>query len=137
MKSGYSVHRAVREPVNTRQDTEPFRETGRSRRVSRRTPPVAEGGVVMKGVLRMSAGVILLATLAVWVFTGAHTGWTRTSTVVMKIDPVTELEYPESEPTFVAGVEVLGGGLGLSLLLAGGSFLFRYQPTSKQRKASL
>ena len=72
----------------------------------------------MRRGLRILAAVLALATLAVWLATGAHTGWTRTSRVVMKIDPVTELEYPESEPTFVAGVEVVGGGLGLALLLA-------------------
>jgi len=91
----------------------------------------------MKKGLRIAAVVVALSTLAVWLATGAHTGWTRTSQVVMKIDPVTELEYPESEPAFVAGVEVVGGGLGLALLLVGGSFLFRNQPPSKQRKASL
>ena len=90
----------------------------------------------MKRGLRILAAILALATLAVWLGTGAHTGWTRTRQVVMKIDPVTELEYPESEPAFVAGVEVVGGGLGLALLLVGGSFLFRSQPQSNQRKAS-
>jgi hypothetical protein len=82
----------------------------------------------MKRTLRILAVCMAAATLALWLVTGAHTGWTQTSKVVMKTDPITELEYPESEPAFVAGVEVVGGGMFLALLMAGGSLLFRNQP---------
>ena len=79
--------------------------------------------------LKIIAAVGVILTLAVWLGTGAHTGWTKTKVTVMKVDPVTELEYPEMQDKFIAGVEVLGGGLLLSLALFGGSFAFRKQPT--------
>jgi hypothetical protein len=85
----------------------------------------------MKRALRILAVLLTAATLTVWLVTGAHVGWTKTSRVVIKTDPVTELEYPESEPTFIAGVEVVGGGLFLALLLAGGSLFVPTQPKHK------
>jgi hypothetical protein len=82
----------------------------------------------MRNRLRILAAVIGLLTLLVWGFTGAHTGWTKTRVTEMQIDPITELEYPVTRNQFVAGVEVLGGGLLLSLALVGGSFIFKKQP---------
>jgi len=79
----------------------------------------------MRTGLRLAALALLLLTLGVWLATGAHTGWTQTEVTEMRVDPVTELEYPETQRRFVAGVEVLGGGLLLSTLLFAGSFLVR------------
>jgi hypothetical protein len=72
----------------------------------------------------MLAVVVGVLTLGVWLWTGAHLGWTKTQVTVMKLDPITELEYPETQKRFVAGVEVLGGGLLLALILLGGSLCF-------------
>lgn len=85
----------------------------------------------MKSMLRILAGGVAGLTLAVWLVTGAHTGWTKTSKVTIKTDPVTELDYPESEPAFIAGVEVVGAGMMLALLLACGSLFCRNQPQHK------
>lgn len=83
----------------------------------------------MRNVLRILAALLALFTLMVWLTTGAHTGWTKTQVTVMEIDPITELEYPVTTDKFVAGVEVLGGGIVLSLVLLAGSFVFKTQPT--------
>jgi len=83
----------------------------------------------MKNGLRIAGGVLAVLTLAVWLGTGAHTGWTKTRVTIMKVDPITELEYPEIQDKFVAGVEVLGGGIVLSLFLLGGSLMFKSQST--------
>ena len=90
----------------------------------------------MKKGLRVAAIAVCLLTLGVWLGTGAHTGWTRTEVTEMRVDPVTELEYPETTKQFVAGVEVAGGGLLLALLLFGGSFLFQKanQPTKRKNQ---
>ena len=68
--------------------------------------------------LRIAALVVLLATVGVWVATGAHRGWTQTSKVVMHHDEITDLNYPVREKTFIAGVEVLALGAGLTAALA-------------------
>lgn len=77
----------------------------------------------MKAVLRMSAVVLVLACLGGWLLTGAHRGWTQTSVTIMRTDPVTDLNYPETKKQFVMGVDLLGGGLLLAAGLAGASFL--------------
>ncbi|MCU0770645.1 MAG: hypothetical protein MUE94_02595 [Verrucomicrobia bacterium] len=88
----------------------------------------------MRRVLRVLAGLIGVLTLAVWLVTGAHTGWTQTRVTVVKLDPVTELEYPETRDQFVAGVEVLGGGLLLALALLGASFLLKPVSTTNRKE---
>jgi len=67
--------------------------------------------------LRGAALLLAVATLAVWLVTGAHRGFTQTSVAVDKTDEVTGLSYREYEPRFVAGVDVLGLGLGAALAL--------------------
>jgi hypothetical protein len=83
----------------------------------------------MKKGLRILGAIVGVVTLAVWLATGAHTGWTQTRVTTMKVDPITELEYPETQDKFVAGVEVLAGGVLLSLALLGSSLMFKSQPT--------
>ena len=68
--------------------------------------------------LRLAAIAFLLATVGVWVATGAHRGWTQTSKVVVQHDEITGIDFPVREKTFVAGVEVLALGAGLSAALA-------------------
>ncbi len=73
--------------------------------------------------LRISAAVVLLAILGLWVGTGAHLGWTQTSRVTTQHDEITGIDYPVREKTFVAGVEVLAAGLAAVGALAGASVL--------------
>lgn len=57
-------------------------------------------------------GLLLIgATLAFWITLGASTGWTKTYIEVEKVDPVTEISYPERVDKFVPGVDFLGCGL--------------------------
>ena len=76
--------------------------------------------------LHTVAAVTALAVLALWVATGAHRGWTRTSKVTYQHDEITGIDYPVHEKTFVAGVEVLAVGAGLAAAFAGaGAFVSR------------
>jgi thymidine phosphorylase len=83
----------------------------------------------VKRILRIIVLVVALATVGVWLATGAHRGWTRTSETVMEVEPITGLEHPVETKKFVMGVELLGAGLGLAFALAGGSFLFKSKQT--------
>lgn len=67
--------------------------------------------------------VLALATIALWLGSGAHPGWTQTSVVELRLDEITGIEYPVRHDTFIAGVEVLGSGLGLALLSAALGFI--------------
>lgn len=82
----------------------------------------------MKTVLNLLALLVALATFALWVGTGAHLGWTRTSVTLMRTDAVTGLEYPEMHRQFVLGVEWLGAGLAAAAVLGGISLLFKSTP---------
>lgn len=84
----------------------------------------------MRNGLRILAVLCAVTILAVWVATGGHTGWTKTQVTTMKLDPITELEYPETEDRFVAGVDAVGGGLFLSLALLAVSFAFKKPSTT-------
>jgi hypothetical protein len=80
--------------------------------------------------LRFTAAAVLLAVLGLWVATGAHFGWTQTSRVIQKHDEITGIDYPVREPGFVAGVEVLLGGVAVAAALGGASLLAnRRRPT--------
>jgi hypothetical protein len=65
----------------------------------------------MAKLLQIFAVVCALSVLALWAGLGAHTGWTRTQIATKHIDPVTEIEYDETKPGFVPGVDFLAAGL--------------------------
>ena len=79
----------------------------------------------MRRWLTMLSAFVAVVTVTVWVATGANRGFTKTSVAVEKTDEVTGLTYRDYEHRFVAGVELLGLGLGLSAVLFGGSRLCR------------
>ncbi len=81
--------------------------------------------------LRVTAIAALLAALGLWVATGSHRGWTQTSKVIQQHDEITGIDYPVRVPGFVAGVEVLAGGVAAAAVL-GGASLF----TNRRRTAS-
>ena len=74
-------------------------------------------------LLRIFAVLLLLGSLATWFATGANKGWTKTERVEKKIDPVTELEYQESHPAFLPGIELLILGTGCAVILFAVSFI--------------
>jgi hypothetical protein len=90
----------------------------------------------MKNYLRILAALVGLIALIGWLATGAHRGWTQTRVTTLQVDPVTELEYPVTEDKFVAGVELLGGGLLIALLFFAGSFVFRKQSTATRKETT-
>lgn len=79
----------------------------------------------MKRGLLLLAVLLALGTLTLWLGTGAHRGWTRTSVAVEKTDEITGLTYREYESRFVPGVDVLGAGLLGALVLATAGALVR------------
>lgn len=70
-------------------------------------------------ILSLAALLVLLAGAATWVATGAHVGWTQTSTVTQQRDEITGIVYPVRQPGFIAGVEVPAGAAVLAAILAG------------------
>lgn len=81
-------------------------------------------------ICRALAALILAGVLAAWIAGGAHRGWSMDQVPLKKTDEVTGLEYVEYEDRFVAGLDVLAGGIGAAVVLFGASFLFR-KPESK------
>jgi len=73
--------------------------------------------------LRLAATIAFLAVIGLWAATGAHTGWTQTSKVVLQHDEITGIDFPVRQKTFVAGVEILAVGTGFAAVLAVASLL--------------
>ncbi len=85
-------------------------------------------------IVRVLALVLALSAVVVWLATGAHRGWTKTSVPVKKTDEVTGITYDEYQKRFVAGVDFLGAALlGAGVLMAA-SFLFRNHTTQPQNR---
>jgi len=59
---------------------------------------------------------ICFSTVVFWFFGGPNFGWTKTSVTQMKVDPVTQIEYPVVESHFSAGIDFLIAGLVLAAL---------------------
>lgn len=70
-------------------------------------------------ILRASAAVLAAVGLGVWLATGAHRGWTRTSEVELRRDEITGIDYPVRRDGFTAGIEIPLASLGGAALLAG------------------
>lgn len=68
----------------------------------------------------------------VWTATGAHVGWTQTSTVTMQRDEITGIDYPVRQPAFVAGVEVPLGAAAVAAALAALTFLPAFRRSAIQ-----
>ncbi len=87
----------------------------------------------MNRSLRLLALGLTAAAVLGWLGLGANRGWTRTRVPVKIVDEVTGIEGIEYHNRFVPGVDLLGGALLVSGILAGVSTLFRNEP-SKQIK---
>lgn len=79
----------------------------------------------MKTVLRLASLFVALITGALWFFGGMNTGWTKTSQAVKTIDEVTGLEGVTWETHFLPGLDFLGAGLLLALVLVAASLFVR------------
>lgn len=75
----------------------------------------------MKSVPVLLGLLIIIAGGSWWALQGAHTGWTKTSVAIEKIDEITEIPYVEYEKRLVPGIEfpVAFGGVGAALLALG------------------
>jgi len=71
-------------------------------------------------VLRVLAVALAVGGVGVWLATGAHRGWTRTSEVEMRRDEITGIDYPVRREKFTAGIEIpvaaLVGAAALSVM---------------------
>ena len=79
----------------------------------------------MKKVIQVLAALVVVASLGVWLATGANRGWTKTSVEKTVVDEVTGIEGRTYERRFVPGVDALTLGLIGAGVLAGVSFLIR------------
>ncbi|MFM1768931.1 MAG: hypothetical protein RJA22_1460 [Verrucomicrobiota bacterium] len=79
----------------------------------------------MRGMFRLAALLVLLATVGLWWQGGFDLGWTKTSVLRMQQDPVTGIEAPVWEKAFVPGVDFVAGGALAATLLFGSSFFCR------------
>ena len=71
-------------------------------------------------VLRVLAVALAVGGVGVWLATGAHRGWTRTSEVEIRRDEITGIDYPVRREKFTAGIEIpvaaLVGAAALSVI---------------------
>lgn len=87
----------------------------------------------MKRTLQVLALTIAVGALGLWAFLGANRGWTRTTVPVKTVDEVTGIEGIQYQKKFVPGVDLLGGALLGSAMVAGTALFFR----KKQHKQAI
>lgn len=58
----------------------------------------------------LAAFLVLVAAFVSWKSLGAHTGFTKNSVFVEKVDEVTGIVYQEPEDRFVPGLDFLATG---------------------------
>ena len=86
----------------------------------------------MKKIAHILAAIIAIATFAIWGFGGFHTGWTQTSIPVNGIDEITGIEYTTYEDGFIAGIDVLSGGIALAVAISAIAVGVRFIRSHKQ-----
>jgi hypothetical protein len=84
----------------------------------------------MAQIFRIIALVVALLAISVWIVTGAHRGFTKTSIAKTTVDEVTGLDGVTYEKKFVAGVDFLGAALLGAAALAGISYFLKSKPKS-------
>lgn len=68
-----------------------------------------------------AGGSFLVTSAAIWLKTGAHTGFSKNRVEIQMVDPITQIEYVEYEERFIMGIEYLAAGFfaGLACIAAG------------------
>lgn len=89
-----------------------------------RTPP-PPGVAAWRILFRMLAGVASLFLFAYWAAAGANRGWTKHQIATTEIEPITEIPHIVYKDHFMPGVELLGAGLFLCVLLFAITFIRR------------
>lgn len=87
----------------------------------------------MKIALRITAALVLLSSLSIWLFHGARIGWTTTEKAVPQVDEITGIEYTEYEKGLNFGVELPIAGTAIAVALLAASVFFK----SNQKSNSL
>ena len=87
-------------------------------------PAIAAWRVLLRGL----GAFLVLFVICVWAAKGYNRGWTKNQVPVKQVDPVTELEFVTYEKRFVPGLDYLGGGVLLGVLIFGATFLGRRGP---------
>ena len=85
--------------------------------------------MTVRGTLQLVSLAIVFAAVALWLFTGANRGWTKTSEPRKTLDEVTGIEGITYEKRFVPGLDFVGVALLGGGILAGGSLVFCKSPT--------
>ena len=75
----------------------------------------------LRNLLRIIAALLIAVTAGYWFVAGAHRGWSMDQVPMEQIDEITGLTYTIYEERYVPGIEVLGSGVGLGLLLLVGT----------------
>ncbi len=81
-------------------------------------------------LLQIAAPSLLALTFVIWGLKGSHLGWTKTEQTTFKKDEITGIDYPVTTKAFLPGVDFVGAGGGLSVLLALASFIPDRRKTS-------
>ncbi|MEM7790264.1 MAG: hypothetical protein AAF546_02580 [Verrucomicrobiota bacterium] len=74
-------------------------------------------------IFRVVGLAVLVATIAFWLKTGAHTGFSKNRVEIPMVDPITQIEYIEYEDRFIMGLEYLAGGTSAGVVLFGMGYL--------------
>jgi len=71
--------------------------------------------------LFVPGALFLVTSAAIWLKTGAHTGFSKNRVEIQMVDPITQIEYVEYEERFIMGIEYLAAGFfaGLACIAAG------------------
>lgn len=80
--------------------------------------------------LAWAAAIAAGGGLAVWLATGAHTGWSQTRIPHTIVDEITEIEAVVFEDGFVAGVDFLGSAFLAAAILCAIRWMIRRRKRS-------
>lgn len=76
-------------------------------------------------LLRMVSAFLALFAFAFWAAAGWNRGWTKNQIPERQVDEITGIEFVTYRDHFMPGVELLGAGLFLCLLLFAITFIPR------------
>lgn len=82
----------------------------------------------MKKAALITAALLFLGGLGIWLGKGAHTGWTQTSVPVKALDEVTGIESITYEDKFLPGIDFLGAMIGGAVVLGAVSAFIKNKP---------
>jgi len=94
-------------------------------------PPPATTMAAWRILLRGAGVLVALFAFCFWSAKGYNSGWTQNQVPVKKTDPITEIEFVIYEKRFVPGLDYLGSGIFVGVLIFSATFLGRKRPTTR------